>query len=206
MKLILKWLSGILAGALTMVTVIVLTPYAASLADTLLPDISGAHIRSAAILNQQMQDSARLEATIVTGEGVVSAEVNALTFTVSTVNISYAYTGSYGIDLSKVQVSVQGNQLVFTLPQPEVLGDNISIREIYRDGILDGAVRPSDKDIQNMLDAEKETWRAQYLTGEYAEATREACIAAFERTVATWLSQTNSRLSCTYRWATPASE
>ena len=137
LKGLAKWLGGIVGGALTVMLVIVLMPYAGSLADTLLPDVSGLYIRNAAILSQQLEESARLETLVVTGEGVMSASVDALFFgTVSTVNADYTYTGSYGIDLQKVEISLHGNQVVFTLPQPEVLADSIEYGEVYRDGWL----------------------------------------------------------------------
>ena len=91
MKGALKWLGGIVGSAVTLVLVIVLMPYAGSLADTLLPDVSGLYIRNAAILSQQLEESARLETLVVTGEvdknlvlsarnipGVITAPVNAL--------------------------------------------------------------------------------------------------------------------------------
>lgn len=202
MKAVLKWLGRIAAGALTLVLVIVLTPYAATLADVILPDISGAHIRSAAILSQQLEDSARLETMVVTGEGVVSAEVDALIFgTVSSVNASYTYTGSYGVDLSRVQLQLSGSTLTFILPQPEVLSDDITIVDIYRDGILDRAVRIDDTELQALLNAERQRWRDEYLSGEQAQALRDATIRAFEATITQWMSQTNSRLEYRFVWA-----
>ncbi|MBR3764742.1 MAG: DUF4230 domain-containing protein [Clostridia bacterium] len=205
LKGLAKWLGGIVGGALTVMLVIVLMPYAGSLADTLLPDVSGLYIRNAAILSQQLEESARLETLVVTGEGVMSASVDALFFgTVSTVNADYTYTGSYGIDLQKVEISLHGNQVVFTLPQPEVLADSIDYGEVYRDGFLDGAVRLDDKELHALFEAEKDKWRQQYLTGEHAPELQQACISAFERTILAWMSQANSRLTYTIRWATAA--
>lgn len=205
MKGALKWLGGIVGSAVTLVLVIVLMPYAGSLADTLLPDVSGLYIRNAAILSQQLEESARLETLVVTGEGVMSASVDALFFgTVSTLNADYTYTGSYGIDLEKVQLSLQGNRIIFTLPLPEVLADNIEFGQVYRDGWLDGAVRLDDKEVQELMTAEKEKWRQQYLTGEHAPELQQACLSAFERTILAWMSQANSRLTYEIRWAQAA--
>ncbi len=207
MKAILKWLGGVVAGALTLVLVIVLTPYAGTLADAFLPDISGAHIQSAAILSQQMQESSRLETLVVTGDGVISAGVDALFLgTVSSVNATYTYSGSYGIDLSRVQLRLQGSTLVFILPQPEVLGDSISLNEIVRDGILDGAVRIDDKELQALLEAEKQKWRDLYLTGDNAAALRTATENALRSTIAAWLTQVNGRVEFSFQWAEPAAE
>ena len=121
--------------------------------------------------------------------------------TVSSVNATYAYTGSYGIDLSKVQLTVQGSKIIFRLPAPEVLRDDVTIIDIYRDGILDRAVRIGDKELQSLLDGERQQWRDQYLTGENAAALRDATIRAVQSTVVQWMSQTNSRLQYEFVWA-----
>lgn len=205
MKGILRWLGRVVGTGIILVLVIVLTPYAAKLADMILPDISGASVKYAAILSQHMEDSARLETLIVTGEGAVNAEVDALFLgTVSSVNATYAYQGSYGVDLSKVQLTVQGSKIVLILPAPEVLRDDITIVDIYRDGILDGAIRIGDKELQALLDGERQKWRDQYLTGENAAELRAATIRAMEGTVAQWMSQANSRISFEFVWADEA--
>lgn len=207
MKGIVKWAGGILAGALTMVLVIVLTPYVASFAEFLLPDVSGGHIRHAAILSEQMEDSARLETLVVTSEGAVSAEVNALIFgTVSSVNATYTYSGSFGVDLSRVTVQLSGNKLIFILPQPEVLSDSITLGEIVRSGMLDGAVRIDDKELQALLETERIRCREIYLTGEHAPALQEATIKAFENTIAAWMTRINGRIEYSFQWAAPEAE
>lgn len=204
MKAVLKWLAGIGSSVLTLLLTIVLLPHAGSFADLILPDASGSHIRSAAILSQQMQDSARLETMVVTGEGVMNAERKALLIgTVSSANISYSYEGSFGIDLSRVQVSVRGNQLTLLLPQPEALMDTVSIEDSYRDGFLDSQVRFSDKELQELLDVEKVKFREQYLSGEYAQTLKDKSIEMLETTISAWLRQANSRCTVTYEWAQP---
>lgn len=207
MKGILKWLGGIAGTVMTFVLVAVLLPYAATLADYLLPDISGSHVKNAAILSQHMQESARLETLLVDGEGVISAEREAaFVGTVSSISVTYRYTGSYGIDLKHVQLRISGNQVVFILPQPELLTDSITMDEVYRDGILDGAVRFSDKELQELLEAEKQKFREQYLTGENAQALRDATVAAMDSTIAVWMSGTDSRLAYSYEWAAAEAE
>lgn len=204
MKSILKWLAGIAGTVITFVLITVLLPYAATLADWILPDISGSHVKSAAILSQQLQESARLETLLVNGDGVISAEREAAFIgTVSSISVTYRYTGSYGIDLRDVQLRVSGNQVVFVLPQPVLLSDSITMDEVYRDGILDGAVRFSDKELQDLLEAEKQKFRDQYLTGENVQALRDASVTAMEGTIAVWMSGINSRLNCSYEWAAP---
>lgn len=207
MKSVLKWLGGVLAGAVTFVLIIVLTPYFSSIAEHILPDISGSHVRNAAILSQQMRESARLETMQVTGEGAISDEVEALFLgTVSTLNATYAYTGSYGVDLSRVQVQIQGSKVIFILPPPEVLVDNIEIIDIYRNGRYDEAVRVDDKGLQALLETERLKWREQYLTGENAAALQQATITAFEKTIAQWMTGVNGRLTCEFQWAAPETE
>lgn len=205
MKGILKWLGRVVGTGIILVLVIVLTPYAAKLADMILPDISGASVKYAAILSQHMEDSARLETLVVTGEGAVNAEVDALFLgTVSSVNATYAYEGSYGIDLSKVQLTVQGNTIIFLLPAPEVLRDHIELGEVYRSGILDRAVRIEDTELQALLEGEYVKWRDQYLTGENAAELRDATIRALEGTIAQWMSQANGRIDYEFVWADEA--
>ena len=86
------------------------------------------------------------------------------------------------------------------------MGDSVTILESHRDGILDAKVRFSDTELQKLLDVEKQKIRDQYLTGEYAQALREQSIAAFEGSVAKWLSQTNGRFEYVYQWAEPAAD
>ena len=207
MKSILKWLGGIIGSVISFVLIVVLLPYAGSLADYLLPDISGAHVKTAAILNQQLQESARLETLLVDGEGVVAAErVAAFVGTVSSLNVTYRYTGSYGIDLKKVQLKINGSEITFVLPQPELLSDSITMEEVYRDGMLDSDVRFSDMELRELLDAEKQKFRDQYLTGENTQALRDATEKAMDGIIAAWMSQVNSRLTYSYEWAAPANE
>ena len=201
MKAILGWLGRVAAGALTLVLIIVLTPYASSLAGHILPT-PGTTIHSAAILSQNMQESARLETLVVTGEGTVAADVNALFFgTVSSVSVSYAYTGHYGIDLSQVQMQVRGNRITFILPPPICLSDKAEPIEIYRDGMLDGAVRIDDMGVHELIQGECTRWQQDYLTGEHAQELRDATIRTFDATVARWISQTNGRLEYEFVWA-----
>lgn len=207
MKTFLKWLGRVTGGAISFILIVVLMPYFATFADYVLPDISGAHVRNAAILSQQMQQSARLETLIVTGEGAINAEVDALFLgTVSSVNATYTYTGSYGVDLSRVQVKISGSKLIFLLPQPELLSDSVELVDVYRDGSYDRAVRVDDKGLQSLLDAEKQKWREQYLTGEHADALRQASITAIESTIAQWMTGLNGRLQYEFQWAAPQAE
>lgn len=204
MKSILKWVGRVCGGALSFILVIVLTPYASSLAQFILPDVTGAQVKNAAILSQQMRESARLETMTVEGEGAINAETQAAFLgTVSTLNATYTYHGSYGVDLSKVQVEVRGNKLTFILPQPELIRDDITLGEIYRSGAYDRAVRVDDNGLQSLLDEERTKWRDQYLTGEHAAELQTATITAFEKTIASWMSRINGRLEYDFRWAAP---
>ena len=202
MKSILKWIGRVVGGALSFILVIVLLPYVANLAQFVLPDVSGVQIKNAAILTQQMRKSARLETLVVEGEGAINAEIQAAFLgTVSTVNAKYTYAGSYGIDLSKVQVQVRGNKLTFILPAPELIRDDVTLGEIYRSGTFDRAIRIDDNELENLKDAERVKWRDTYLTGERADALKQASIEAFQETIATWMSRINGRLEYEFRWA-----
>jgi len=204
MKAFLKWLAGVLGSVLTLLLTIVLLPHAGTFADWILPDAGGNHIQSAAILSQEMKHSARLETMTVEGKGVMIAERKGLLIgTVSTENVSYLYKGSFGIDLSRVQVQIRGNQLTLLLPQPEALMDTAEVLDSDHDGFLDSQVRFSQKELQELLNVEKEKFREQYLTGEYAQALREKTLQMLDATVTTWLKKANSRCTVTYEWAAP---
>lgn len=202
MKGIVKWLAGIVGSALTLVLVIVLLPHAPGLLDRLLPGRSGVTVETAQVISERLKESARLETLRVVTDGVVTARVDAAFIgTVSSVDASYQYTGCYGIDLQKVEVRIQENRLVFTLPVPELLIDDIVVVEVSRDGFLDSAVRISDAELQELLDAEKLKYRDQYLTGDRMQELRTACVRAMEDTVYLWLSQMDASAVCEFVWA-----
>ena len=111
-KGIAKWLGGIVGSVISFILIIVLLPYAASLADRYLPDVSGGHIADSIVLSEQLQGSARLETSQAEQTGVITHEVNdILGRTVTTTNIHYEYEASFGIDLQDVDFSFSGSQI-----------------------------------------------------------------------------------------------
>lgn len=204
MRLFFGWFGRIIASVLTIVLVITLLPYFNVLTDYLLPDISGNHIKNTAILTNELQQTGRLETAKVETTGVANFDRNAAFIgTVSTVNLEYAYTGSYGIDLNDVKVSVHGNQVTFTLPEMIVLNDEILIISEYESGTMDRNVKFSAIEKQQFLEAEKAEIRELYLHGEESQALRQAAEAVFEQNIAAWMSKVNGRLEYTYEWAIP---
>ena len=207
MKAIVKWIGRILATVISFLLIIQLMPYARTLADYLLPDISGSHIKTSAILSQQMQEQAFLVTSTVTGEGVLSAERPAAFIgTVSELNVSYSYTGSFGIDLSKVEMRIRGNEVVFILPQPECLSDSSEMLEVHRSGSFDSAVEFSDMELQELREKAEQKCREQYLTGDKAQELRDVSEKVFNDTISAWMSEANSRLTYSYEWAAPITE
>lgn len=196
MKRIGKWLLHILASALTIVLVIVLFPHVSRLLGTLLPDESAAAIRASVILSQQFSQRTHLETLHVTEDGSLNYEVKAAFLgTVASITADYTYEGSFGIDLSQITFSRSGSELTLTLPAPELLLDTLT----PSDATVDTSLYPylDENDYQRVLDEQKETCRARYLSGDESERLWDATIAALEETVSTWLAD-SGRLTIHY--------
>lgn len=196
MKRIGKWLLHILASALTIVLVIVLFPHVSRLLGTLLPDESAAAIRASVILSQQFSQRTHLETLHIIEDGSLNYEVKAAFLgTVASITADYTYEGSFGIDLSQITFSRSGSELTLTLPAPELLLDTLT----PSDATVDTSLYPylDENDYQRVLDEQKETCRARYLSGDESERLWDATIAALEETVSTWLAD-SGRLTIHY--------
>ena len=69
-----------------------------------------------------MESSKRLEVTTVDEEGTLEAKTSVVLLgTVGSTTIRYRYSASIGIDLAKVEMSADGDSLVFLMPDPEIL-------------------------------------------------------------------------------------
>ncbi len=197
MKALLRWLAKIVGSAITIVLVVVIFPYVSQLAAKLMPDESGAAIKASAILASRLENSARLETMKVEEEGVLNYDIQAaLLGSVANINVSYLYEASFGIDLSKVTMQASGNEIVFLLPQVELLQDSLTPNEVYRDDFWYPGF--SDTDYEKLLETERFARRAAYLDGEYADQLQDATIAAFETTIAPWLKEINAGLTLRY--------
>lgn len=199
MKRFFRWLVKVIGSALTIILVIVLFPHASKLAAQLMPDESGAAIKASAILAQRLESSARLETLKVQEKGVLNYDIQAaLIGSVANINASYVYEASFGIDLSKVLLQPSGDQLVFILPEPELIQDSLTPKEVYRDDFWFPGF--SDSDYEKLMENERVARRDVYLNGEKLEQLKAATIAAFESTIQVWLQELNSTLSLQYEW------
>ena len=97
-----------------------------------------------------------------------------------------------GIDLQKVKMQASGNEITFFLPEVEVLMDNLTPSEIYRDDFWYPGF--SDQDYEKLLETERLRCREKYLSGEYQEQLWQASLDAFEQTIASWLTSIHSQL------------
>lgn len=199
MKSFFRWLGKVIGSALTIILVIVLFPHISKLAARLMPDESGAAIKASAILAQRLESSARLETLKVQEEGVLNYDIQAaLIGSVANINASYVYEASFGIDLSKVLLQPSGNQLVFVLPEPDLIQDNLTPKEVYRDDFWFPGF--SDSDYEKLMENERVARRDIYLNGEKLEQLKAATIAAFESTIQVWLQDVDAALSFQYEW------
>ena len=199
MKSFFRWLGKVIGSALTIILVIVLFPHISKLAARLMPDESGAAIKVSAILAQRLESSARLETLKVQEEGVLNYDIQAaLIGSVANINASYVYEASFGIDLSKVLLQPSGDQLVFILPEPELIQDNLTPKEVYRDDFWFPGF--SDSDYEKLMENERVARRDIYLNGEKLEQLKAATIAAFESTIQVWLQDVDAALSFQYEW------
>lgn len=199
MKSFFRWLGKVIGSALTIILVIVLFPHISRLAARLMPDESGAAIKASAILAQRLELSARLETLKVQEEGVLNYDIQAaLIGSVANINASYVYEASFGIDLSKVLLQPSGDQLVFILPEPELIQDNLTPKEVYRDDFWFPGF--SDSDYEKLMESERVARRDIYLNGEKLEQLKAATIAAFESTIQVWLQDVDAALSFQYEW------
>lgn len=197
MKAFLRWLGKVIGSAVTLVLVIILFPYLSKVAAKVLPDESGAAIKASAILSSRMEESARLEVLRVEDEGVLNYDIQAaFVGSVANINVRYQYSGSFGVDLAKVEMLVSGNDLVIRLPEPEVLQDSLTPLETYRDDFWYPGF--SDADYANLLEQERQTRRNTYLTGEKADMLRQSAQMAFEKTIASWLKDVKGNLVIHY--------
>lgn len=200
MRAFFRWLAKVVGSALTIVLVIVLFPHISRLAAKLMPDESGAAIKASAILSSRLESSARLETLKVQEDGVLNYDIQAAFIgTVATLNVSYRYDASFGVDLSKVAMQVEGNEITFTLPQPEVLQDSLTPAEVYRDDFWYPGF--SDEDYEKLLEDERIARRTVYLSGENEALLWDSTVEAFEKTISTWLQDLNANLIFRYKQA-----
>lgn len=204
-KAFFKWIGRIVGSAFAAILVIVFLPHMSRIAEQFMPDESGAAIRASAVLAEKLENSSRLETMKVDTSGVLEYEIKAAFIgTVANINTSYHYRASFGIDLQKVEMQINGRQITFFLPQPEVLQDSLTPVEVYKDDFWFPSF--SENDYLKLLENEREACRNKYLSGEYAETLWKDTIEAFEITITPWIQNVNSNLTFVYEKAGDLSE
>jgi len=197
MKVFLRWLGRTIGSALTIVLVIVFFPHLSRLAETLMPDESGAAIKASAILGEKLQHSSRLETLTVDAEGVMNYDIQAAFIgSVANINATYKYEASFGIDLKRVVLQREGNVITFLLPPPELIQDALTPSEVYRDDFWYPGF--SDNDYEKLMESERLMCRNRYLGGDQSEVLWEATMEAFEQTIASWLQNSSTSLEFHY--------
>ena len=197
MKVFGRWIAKFVGGALTLVMVFALLPYATRIINAIMPEENGAAIKASAIIATHLEASARLETLKVEEEGVLNYDIQAaLIGNVASINVRYAYAGSFGIDLSKVQMQVTGNEIVFRLPAPEVLQDALIPLETYRNDFWYPGF--SDDDYDKLLEKECSIRREAHLTGKNGQHLVEISQRMFEDTIASWIRNVNGNVEIRY--------
>jgi hypothetical protein len=129
----------------------------------------------------------------VEDEGVLNYDIRAAIIgTVANINVRYKYAGSFGLDLSKVQMHVAGNELIFRLPDPEVIQDALTPMESYRDDFWYPGF--SDDDYGKLLEDERLTRREAQLTGAKGQQLEAVSQKMFESTIAAWIQSANANV------------
>lgn len=200
MKRFLRWFLKILSSALILVLVFVMLPHAIKLAARLMPDESGAAIRASAVIASKLENSARLETLLVEEDGVLDYRVKpAFLPTVAEITAKYRYEASFGVDLSEVTMQITSNHLTFMLPECELIQDSITPTEIYRDDYWYPWIK--DEKYEKIFEDERTARRAVYLTGEKSDILWDATVAAFEKTIVSWLKEINVQLTFSFEKA-----
>lgn len=199
MKAILRWFGRVAAMALALALGIAIVPYMNRLLVHLMPDANASALRTSAILSSKMTQSARLETIQITEEGVMNHDFDVGSWVLAHVTTKYAYNANYGIDLSQVDMIVTGSEIVFVLPTPELMFDEIVELEVDRDTFALGTF--SDEDYRELLEQERLICRERYTAGESWQTVLDSTVAAVESTVSAWLQSVDSRVAITYTFA-----
>ncbi len=196
MKALLKWLGRVIGTALCLVLVIVMLPYASRWAAQIIPDLTGAAMTTSATLSRKLAQSARLECIQADREGVLESTVDALLIgTVQSVQIAYDYHASIGIDLSKVEVRVEGSRITLALPEMEVISDSLTPTQIDR---KDFWYPLTDERREKLLQDEREACRAAELEAAKTDEGWAYVTAALENTISGWIGAESPRLAIQY--------
>lgn len=195
MKAFFRWIARIVGSVIALVLTVVLLPYASDLVNRIMPDVTSSAHRTAAIISTKLTETARLESIHVTEEGTVDHDLTLAGVSVGGVTFDYTYEASFGIDLSKVQMIVNGNRIVFLLPEPELILDTLNPDNVSR---RDTLVIISDDDYEALKERERLTCRDRFLSSERAREIWDSTVRAMQQTIEVWLTEVDSRLTFEY--------
>ena len=192
MKHVGKWLLKVISKALVIALVIMIILFASNPLRELLRNVQGEIRLQSTILKQKMESSKRLEVTTVDEEGTLEAKTSVVLLgTVGSTTIRYRYSASIGIDLGKVEMSAEGDSLVFLMPDPEILNDGIEPLEINRNDLFSKAI---DKSTETLLNEQRLKCRDEYMSNsEYTERNWKDMVKAFRETICGWLENYGER-------------
>lgn len=205
MKHFLRWLAKIAGSVITIALLIILFPYISRLAKMIMPDEAGSAIKTSAVIATRLENTSRLETLKVSEDGVLDYEIRAAFLgSVANLTVSYTYDASFGIDLSKVEMRVSNSEITFVLPEPELLQDSLSPKEVYSEEFWYPGF--SKEDYQDVLEEERVARRAEYLSGDKRTTLMDMTQVAFERTITAWMKELNSSLMIHYEWSQTSTE
>ena len=187
-----KWVFSVFTKAIVIILVILLLPYARDFLQLIAPNVTGEILTQSKIIEQKLESSQRLEVTTVEEEGIIESKTNVIIFgTVGTTTIKYRYTASIGIDLKKVIMTLDGDRIIFHLPEADVLNDGIEAIEINRHNLFSKAI---EKSVEALLAEQRDKCRNQFISEkEHSEKIRDDAIRAFHETVCKWLDSYGER-------------
>lgn len=197
MNKILRWVVRVIGSALTIILAIVMFPYVARFASSIMPDESEAASRASAIISTKLENSTWLETLRATEEGVLNYDVKAaFVGSVARIHISYTYEASFGIDLSMVEMKVEDNTITFFLPEPKLLSDHLTPKEVYKEDFWYPGF--SEADYIDLLEEEQMVRRNAFLTGENDSLLWGNTVEAFERTISAWMEGFEGEVNLIY--------
>lgn len=199
MKAVGRWIAKVFGGALTLVLFFAMLPHVSRIVARIMPDETGAAIKASAIIASRLEESARLETFKVEEEGVLNYDIQAAFIgSVGNISVRYTYAGSFGIDLKKVQMQLEGNAITFRLPAAEVLQDSLTAVESHREDFWYPGF--SDDDYAKLLEDERCARREAQLTGEKGQQLADVSKRMFENTIAAWIQRIDGDVDIRFEW------
>ena len=174
MKKMISGLLKFLGKAVTLVIVIALLPYVGRFLSTVIPDNSRNMVSSAQIISQKLEAAQFLTTMEVRTTGNLHITDSVIILgEVQNVDIAYEYTGGFGIDLSKVYVTLNGNKIVVELPSLQAVNGGMRILSETDSTFQLKSMTPQRR--QKSLDDEQARLEEIYLrTPELVQNTKDA--------------------------------